>query len=348
MTRYDILMGQNFTDLGFVGINGEVISQMKCDLSLNGTKLDTLISEHDGNNYMLYDVQDLIPKGEPIAMPIFRNGYAVYEDFVKLLSLKYYNSNKSETVTKKIIPGASIIGYNFMSLIGQFLTTQPAIQKTTFQSTEWLWFLMNYNENLNEATLKFSLKTAGNQTFVKTIVINEYLKDKLICFDCSAEFIAAQFPEITKKYIASYTVWIEVDESRVSEMREYHLMPSSAYDMQLLVLNSFGVWDTVTVTAGQKSSKEFDVQLTENRRNVRIEDAGWIDKYSFSITDLEQGWLRYLAELIVSRKVYIRNGGNLVPIVCTTKNYDDFYNTKVQDEVTLEFRGESFERSIKM
>lgn len=348
MTRYDILCGQNFTDLSFVGINGEPISQMKCDVSLNGVKLDTLISEHDGSNYMLYDVQDLIPKGEPIEIPLFKNGFVIYNDFVKLLSLRYYNSNKSETVTRKIIPGANVKGYSFTNMAAQFLTTQPAVQKTTFQSTEWLWFLMNHTDNINEITLKISLKTAGNQTFVKTTTINQYLKDKLLCVDVSAEFVAAHFPEVQKKYISYYTVWIEAADTRISEKREYHLTPSSAYDMQLIVLNSFGVWDTVTLTAGQKNSKEFDVQLTSNRRNVRLEDAGWIDKYSLSITDLEQGWLKYLIELIVSKKVYIRKGSELVPIVCTTKNYDDFYNTKVQDEATLEFRGESFERSIKL
>lgn len=348
MTRYDILFGQNFTDFSFVGINGEVISQMKCDISLAGTKLDTLVSEHDGNNYMLYDVQDLIPKGNTIAMPVFRNGFAVFEDFVQQLDLKYYNSNKSQTVSQKIIPGASVFGYSWTESFGRFLTVQPVVQKTNYQANEWLWFLMNYNESVDSVVLKISLKTAGNQTFVKSVAVDGYLKDKLLCVDVSAEFVAAQFgAEIEKKYIASYTVWLENDGTRISEKREYHIANGSAYDVQLLVLNSFGVWDNVSVTAGQKNSKEFDVQLSENRRKVKLESAGWIDRYSFTITDLEQGWLRYLLEVVISRKVYLRDGAGLTPIVCTTKNYDDFYNTKIQDEATLEFRGENFERSVK-
>ncbi|MER0442189.1 hypothetical protein [Emticicia sp. W12TSBA100-4] len=349
MTRYDILMGQNFTDLSFVGINGEVISQMKCDVSLAGTKLDTLLSEHDGNSYMLYDVQDLIPVGDAIAMPVFRNGHAVYNNFVQQLDLRYYNSNKSQTVSRKIIPAASVLGYSWTENFGRFLTVQPVVQKTNYQANEWLWFLMNYNENVDDVVLKISLKSAGNQTFVKSVVVDGYMKDKLLCVDVSPEFVAALFvAEIDKKYIANYTVWLENGSTRISEKREYHLTKGSAYDVQLLVLNSFGLWDTVSVTAGQKNSKEFDVQVSENRRKVKLESAGWIDRYSFTITDLEQGWLKYLLEVIVSRKVYLRDGGELKPIVCTTKNYDDFYNTKIQDEATLEFRGENFNRSVKV
>jgi hypothetical protein len=331
-----------------VGINGEVISQMKCDVSLAGKKLDTLVSEHDGQNYMLYDVQDLIPVGSPIAMPVFTNGYALYNDFVQKLDLKYYNSNKSETVSKKIIPGAAIKGFNWTSMFGQFLTKQPVVQKTNFQATEWLWFLMNFNEDANDVELKFEAKTAGNTTYLKTVAIDGYLKDKLVCVDVSAEFMLTQFDEIEKKYLASYSVWFENGGVRISEKREYHIANSSAYDVQMVLLNSFGVWDTVSLTAGQKTSKEFDLQYSENRRKMKLESAAWIDKYSLTLTDLEQGWLKYLIEIIVSRKTYLRDGSELIPIVCTTKNYDDAYNTKVQDEATLEFRGEDVERSVKM
>ncbi len=348
MTRYDILMGQNFTDLSFEGINGEVISTMKCDVSLGSTKLDTLLSEHNGKSYMLYDIQDIIPIGEPIALPVFRNGYAVYSNFVQQLTLKYYNANKNQSVMRKIIPSGAVEGYNFLRQANQFLTTQPAVQKTTFQSSEWLWFLCNYNEAVSEITLKIEAHTAGNQVFLKTISIVEYLKDKLLCVDVSPEYVITQVSEIQKKYLAYYKIWFEIEGVVVSEKREYHLTNSSAYDVQLIVLNSFGVWDTVSCTAGQTNSKEFDMQLSENRRKVKLESAGWIDKYSFSITDLEQGWLKYLTEVIISRKVYLRDGADLVPIVCTTKNYQEFYNTKVQDEATLEFRGEGFERSVKM
>ncbi len=348
MTRYDILCGQNFTDLSFVGINGEVISQMKCDISLAGKKLDTLISEHDGNNYMLYDVQDLIPVGKPIAMPVFRNGFAVYNDFVKQLDLKYYNSNKNQTVTKKIIPGASIIGYNWTSHFGQFLTKQPVVQKTNFQATEWLWFFMNFNEATNDVVLKIEAKTAGNTTYLKSVAVDGYLKDKLVCVDVSPEFVSARFSEVEKKFLASYRIWFENNGVRISEKREYHIGNSSAYDVLMVLLNSFGVWDTVSLTAGQKSSKEFDLQYSENRRQLKLESASWIDKYSLTLTELEQGWLRYLIEIIISKKTYLRDGSELVPIVCTTKNYDDAYNTKVQDEATLEFRGENVERSIQI
>lgn len=345
MTRYEILFGQNFLDLSFAGLGGT--AQLKCDVSIGSAKLDTLVSEHDGTEYVLYDVQDLIPVGDAIALPVFRNGHAVYEGFVKELALKYYNATQSQTVTRKIIAGANVLGFDTIATFGQFLTKQPSVQKTNFRATEWLWFLMNFNEAADTVVLKIELNTKGKQEIVKSNEIAGYLKDKLVCVDVSPELVASQF-EVEKQYINSYRVWFENAETRVSEYREYHLANSSAYDVELIVLNSFGVWDSINVIAGQKNSKEFDLQYSENRKKVKLEAASWVNKYSFSITDLEQGWLRYLIELIVSKKIYLRDGADLLPIVCTTKNYDDYYNQKVQDEATLEFRAEAIERSVKI
>lgn len=346
MTRYDIVFGQNYLDMAFAGLGDT--AQIKCDISLNNTKLDTLLSEHNGTNYMLYDVQDLVPRGEAIALPIFHNGYAIYENFIKTLELKYYNATKSQTISKKIIPNSGVNGYQWTGSIGQFLTKQPIAQKTNFRASEWLWFLMNFNERTENISLKISVKTTGKQVIEKSIALAGNLTDKLICIDISAEFVATTFGEIDKKYIESYDIWLINGTERISEIREYHIANSSAYDVEMIVLNSFGVWDTLSLVAGQKSTKEIETQYSENRRKVQIEASNWIDKYLFSITDLEQGWLKYLIEIIISRSVFLRNGSELLPIICTTKSYDDAYNTKVQDEANLEFRGQAIERTVKL
>lgn len=347
MTRYDILFGQNFTDLSFAGLNGAVIEPLRCDVSLGGKLLDTMLIEHDGDSYMLYDVQDLIPMGDAIAMPVFQNGFAVYDGFVQQLDLKYYTDTRNETVSRKILPGARVSGFDWTGGFGRFLTKQPRVQKTSFRATEWLWFLMNFVENANAVVLKIAITGKSGNVTEKAIPIAGYLTDKLLCVDCSAEFVAANF-EIEKQYIDSYKIWLENDEIRISEVREYYIVNSSAYDVELLVLNSFGVWDMLNVIAGQKNSKEFELQYSENRRKTKLEAATWIDKYALTITDLEQGWLEYLIEIIISRKTYLRDGSELRAIVCTSKNYDDYYNTKVQDEATIEFRGEGVERSVKV
>lgn len=346
MTRYDILMGRNDLNVSFAGLGGT--AQLKCDVMLGDTKLDTLLSEHDGKGYTLYDLQELMPS-LMIELPVFTNGYAIYENFVQLLALKYYNDNQTQTVTKKIIPQAGVRGFSWVNGFGRFLTIQPTEQKTNFRSTEWLWYLLNYDEPVNNLKLKIEVTTLGKQLILTEVILPGYLQGKLIGLDVSAELVAELVKaDVEKPYMESYRVWLEQDGERLSEYRTYYLVPVRAYQVELLVLNSFGVWDSVTLMATQKNSKDFDLQYAENGRSMKLTDAHWFSRYAFGISDLEQCWLTYLQELIISRKVYLRVGSELKAIVCTTKSLDDFYNNRAFDEASLEFREELTVRSVEL
>ncbi|HEY1056445.1 MAG TPA: hypothetical protein VGE24_14970 [Emticicia sp.] len=357
MTRYDILLGRNNIIITHAGFNNQ--QKIKAEVSLNGGRLVTLVSEFANSAYKFYDIEKLLPDSS-LELPSFVNNYEAYPEAVQELTFRFFQGQVQNIENYPILLGAGL-GKRKQNLswltnpLGKFLTHQPANKKTTEQDEEYLYFLNNFNENLANICVRVAaILDDSNIQYFDAILITSPDR-QLYSFDVSAVSVRRLFyetfeenEELLGKQVVAYRVQVfnRLEEPGdepynyvpLSEYRYYEIVNYSAKDIYMTFRNSFGVFDTLRLIGNQKQSQVVVHDEFEMDEGVRLADVNFYKKLVVNAGEFEQKWLEYLQELVISKEIYVRTRAGYQRLLCTTKELKFLDTSTPIDEAQLEFR----------
>jgi hypothetical protein len=349
MNRIDVLFGRNNLSLNHQGFGNE--KQIKAKVFLADNLLCTLISEFDGSGFVFRSLEKLLPNSA-LKLPAFVNNSQFCQNIVQDLRIDFFQENKSDTEEYKVLIGAGV-GQKRQSINtlvshpNKFLTNQPMKKKTSLKSSEWLYFLNNYDDP-KRLYIRIVAKLANGSTNTRDAFSILDSKFGVYAIDISPIYIKNRFAtELAGETsigseIESYKVQTGIYLANIffplSEIREYFITADTSQATHLCFKNSFGVFDNLRLTGGQKKSQELDYNTFENEQTIYTEDVVFYDKLSLQLGEFEQNWLLYLKELPISKMIYLRTGGSYQKLTCTTKSLPFFDSSKPNDETNIEFR----------
>lgn len=357
MTRYDVLLGRNNIIITHAGFNNQ--NKIKADISLNGGKLVTLVSEFSSSSYKFFDIEKLLPDSS-LELPSFVNHFEAYPEAVQFLTFRFYQEQSENTEDYPILLGAGLgkrkqnIGF-LTNPVAKFLTHQPANKKTTDQDEEFLYFLNNFDDELANLCVRIAVTFEDDtQQYFDALLIENPAKN-LYCFDVSAISVKRLFYEafeenleLVAKTIVAYRVQIfnrleDVGEEpfnyvQLSELRYYEIVSNSPKDIYMTFRNSFGTFDNLRLIGNQKQSHINAHNTFETEDGVELADVSFYKKLVVNAGEFEQKWLEYIQELIISKEIYVRTREGYQRLLCTTKEHQYLDTAKANDEAQLEFR----------
>jgi hypothetical protein len=324
------------------------------EFSLDNEPIATAAADHNGSDYRFEDVQKLLPTYIP-ELPIFVNSISV-TDPVRELQIKFFQEDKTAFETYKIMlnagVGRAIQGIRKLNTTpALFLSNQPRLRKTSIENEEHIWFVNNFegNNSVNYVRITGTYDDNPNLSFTYEIDFVAFL-DKIYGFNLlpylaltrinNGLSLANKTPGDVLQLEVS--IWngpiANQNAERLTEYIEFEVVEPTDDIIRLKFLNSFGVFETVNLRGTYKLSQELDYLSVESEDEFTNEETSYYQKLTLNIGELEQGYLRFLREILISKSVWIflDNLENRIVPITKTFNYDD--SKAAFDTAQLEFR----------
>ncbi|MFD0878234.1 hypothetical protein ACFQ1A_28965, partial [Massilia pinisoli] len=239
---------------------------------------------------------------------------------------------------------------------GPFLTWQPKVKKLTRDMPDHLYWLQNVDAGTITITVRYVISYINASTLVeetknmdKTISLKAY---EMACIPLRVNALNPVNGGYSTDYILKFTVQVlYAAGGYASEIRTYNQFNSSVSQsyqtpdaaptdtpIYIKFLNSFGVWDTLRLYGKIKQSTETEHITASFDRRLGLVDIEGFDKLEVNTGALDQNWLRYMEQLLYSRKIYqITPKGNR-ELILQSNNLDTFTTLAPNESANFEFR----------
>lgn len=235
---------------------------------------------------------------------------------------------------------------------GPFLTWQPKLKKIELQSPEHLYWLQNVTDTEISITVQYTVVRTDPMDFSSTLttVINKALVVKpyeLACIPVRPQIFRELDSNIDPNGIRKISVQVlystgsyasEIRIFDVAEGTSFSKAPNTDTPVFFKIMNSFGVWDDLRCYGKIVENTETERYMVDyDRRRTLLEVEGF-DNLSVNTGALDLGWLKYMKQLLYSRRIY-----QVVPwghreVVLETKSMKTLETMVAGENATLDFR----------
>lgn len=340
MTRKPFFFGKNKIDIKSESSIFDTNVALQADVLLNNASIAKLVAEA-GLGHKFYDVDLLLPDPEK-PLPDFSRKMSVDIDTLKTFDFTFTQPNKTITQKYCVLLSSGYSSNVYRSDLSlktptPFLTNQPIAKHTGANSNEYFFLPINIDNpspSLN-LYLKITMEMAdGSLVSFNYLKIEKVINMSVYGFNLSPYQILA---DQTIQPVGYYFQILDHENNAFSERRYLKIEPSRDEDFNIVLKNSYGFWDCLTIpgTQSRKIKNNRDSILADNK--MISGPADFHRAIYLNLAELDTRLKNYFQEIIISDKIFMLEG-DFIEIKIETQDFEYLNTADIVESATLEFR----------
>lgn len=231
-----------------------------------------------------------------------------------------------------------ILGNDFWDVVfpvnKQFCTWQPREKIFLDGQVDFLYWLNNRTTISGKLTVKYTSYYSDN-TSANVSVMSD---DDVALYDYWCIPVKQSLLAISAKKLKKFSVQILEAGNSIAEQWYYMREPWTETPVQLWFKNSFGVWDTITLSGiAEEATTQINAYQYQNRYEVGQVVSSSFQQLKLSTGNMDSAWLYHLNELYMSSEVYVLGKGGFRRLI-KLFTAGIWLKSKIDNSQTLEFR----------